>query len=81
MLTLDSVANFTWAYSKTFFLETEEGNFEWHDPDYGGDNTIVPFNGNYKDWCRKMAVPFGRDKGNHTIRGYCGDDVKIIDAK
>jgi len=60
---------------KTFFLQTDEGNFVWSDPEYNGDNTIVSFDGTYKDWCRKEEIPFGRDKGRHTIENYCGSDV------
>ena len=77
-LTLDTVAHFTWGYADEFFLETEMGNFIWSDPDYSGSNVITSYNGTYKDWCKNRAhIPFGRDKGKHTIRGYCGEDVKL----
>lgn len=77
-LTLDDVAEFTWGYCDEFFLETGKGNFVWSDPDYDGDNSIHPYNGSYKDWCKEAHLPFGRDKGKHTIRDYCGEDVKLV---
>ena len=78
MITLDTVAEFTWDYGNKFLLETDEGNFEWSDPDYNGDNTIVKFNGTYRDWLASAGIPYGRMKGSHTIRDYCGDQVKIV---
>ena len=77
-LTIDDAAEFTWGYGQEFFLTTAKGNFVWSDPDYGGNNTIQPFSGSYMDWCKKRAhIPFGRDKGKHFIRDYCGKDVKL----
>ena len=78
-LTLDDIGEFTWSFNRQFFIETSKGNFVWNDPDYDGDNTIKPFNGDYKKWCDPINIPFGRDKGTHTIRGYCGDQVVIKD--
>ena len=75
MLTLDTVGEFTWGFGNEFFIETPEGNFVWSDPDYSGDNTIRFFNGTYQDWCKHQNLPYGRDKGKHTIRGYCGENV------
>ena len=77
MLTLDTVAEFTWDFGQEFFLETVQGNFIWSDPDYNGDNTIRPYAGSYRDWCFGRNA-FGRAKGSHTIRGYCGENVKIL---
>ena len=77
MINLDTIADFTWGFANEFFLETKEGNFVWSDPDYQGDNTIKPFNGNYLQWCKRCCIPYGREKGTHTIRGYCGEDVKL----
>jgi len=77
-LTLDDMAEFTWSFHNTFFLETVKGNFVWSDPDFIlGDNTIRPFNGTYVDWCRYEGIPFGRNKGKHIIRYYCGNNVVI----
>ena len=76
MITLNTIASFTWGFGNKFFLETREGNFVWSDPDYpGGDNTIVKFNGTYKGWCKSQGIPFGRDKGQHRIQDYCGELV------
>jgi hypothetical protein len=77
MLTLDQIAEFTWGFNSHFLLKTAEGSFIWSDPDYCGDNTIVPFEGGYKEWLIFEGIPFGRDKGTHIIREYCGEEVKI----
>lgn len=77
-LTLDDVAHFSWGWNHQFFLETAKGNYIWSDPDYsGGNNTIIKFDGTHNDWLRQIGVNFSRDKGRHTIRGYCGEEVKI----
>ena len=71
---LMSVAgHFIWSFGCEFFIETEIGNFVWSDPDYNGDNTIRPFNGNYHEWCNSVGIPYGRDKGVEFISSYCGD--------
>jgi len=78
MLTIDDNAEFGWSFGHEFFLEAEsKGNYIWSDPDYGGDNTIVRFNGDLKAYCRSRGIPYVRDKGVHNIRNYCGDDVVI----
>jgi len=80
MLTLDSVADFTWDFGHEFHLRTSDGNYIWSDPGYpGGDNTIRPTKLSYSEWIVEIQIPFGRDKGTHTIRGYCGEDVKILE--
>jgi hypothetical protein len=76
MLTFDMFGQFTWNYGNRFFIETAEGNFVWSDPDYpGGNNTILPFQGDYEKWCRVENIPYGRDKGYHKIGDYCGKYV------
>jgi hypothetical protein len=75
---LDIVGHFTWGFDCEFFIETSEGNFVWSDPSYDGDNTLKRFHGNYKDWCKQSNIPAGRDKGQHVLRTYCGDDVLVI---
>lgn len=80
MLTLDTIAHFTWGWSHRFFLETDNGNYIWSDPDYPfGNNTITPFKGTYKDWLNQEGISFARDKGKHIIRNYCGENVQIIE--
>lgn len=75
MLTLDTVAKFTWGFGHEFFLETEFGNYIWSDPSYGGNNTIRATHLSYRGW----AEPFwGREKGKHVIREYCGESVEIV---
>ena len=78
MISLDTVGNFTWSFGNKFHIETPDGNYEWSDPGYlGGDNTIKP-SVPYDEWLVKMDLPFGRDKGTHIIRYYCGKDVKFV---
>ena len=79
MINLKAVGHFTWGFSDEFFIEANEGNFIWFDPEYGGNNTIKSYAGNYKDWCKELEIPFGRDKGNHIIENYVGLDVKVLD--
>lgn len=78
MLTLDSVGTFTWGWNDKFHIETDSGNYEWSDPSYNGDNTIKP-TVPYLKWCELRNIPFGRDKGTHRIRDYCGDKVVIVE--
>ncbi len=78
-LTCEDVAHFTYCWGHNFFLQTSKGNYHWKDPDYPhGDNTIRKFNGTYKQFCQKIGVAFGRDKGQHCIKDYC-PDATIID--
>lgn len=77
-LLLTDVAEFTWDFGMHFFLETATGNYIWSDPAYGGDNTIKGTNQTYKQFIKGR---FGRSKGKHTISGYCGDKVVIIEYK
>lgn len=76
MLTLDTIGKFTWNFGQKFHIETDVGDFEWSDPAYNGDNTIKP-TVSYVKWMWKEHIPYGRDKGSHTIRSYCGEDVSI----
>lgn len=64
-------------FGQKFFIETGDGNYLWNDPNYGGDNTISSFKGDLNDAVKFCGVPFGRDKGTKTIRGYCGDQIKL----
>ena len=76
-LTLDTVGHFTWDFGSRFHIQTAVGDFEWSDPDYtAGDNTIRPAKP-YEQWLAERKVPFGRDKGTHSIRDYCGVGVKL----
>lgn len=78
-INLDTIAEFTWFWNHHFFLETKEGNFIWSDPDYpGGNNTIRSYNGTLQDYCKESNIPYGRSKGKHSIRGYCGEGVRFI---
>lgn len=79
MIELDDYAHFTWTWGQEFFLEvTGKGNFVWSDPTYGGNGTIERYDGSYTDFLRKSEISFGRDKGQHRIRDYCGKNVIIV---
>lgn len=67
------VADVTWCWGHTFFLETNKGNFLWQDPSYSGDDSIVRFDGSLQDFLNKYNLPFGREKGQHYISSYCGE--------
>ncbi len=86
-LTIDMY--FCWAFDKYFLLSLVDHNrpeynnyqyhYVWSDPDYpGGDNTIRPFFGTYRDWCKVVGIPYGRSKGHHIVEKYCGPDVKFV---
>ena len=68
---------FTWDFGQHFFIETEKGNFIWSDPDYGGDNTLTPFEGGIKNFFTDDG--YGRDKGTHIISDYCGNFIYNVD--
>ncbi len=76
---LDLVGHFTWCWGMHFFVETSEGNFVWLDPDYGGNNSFRRFTGTYEKFVKTIHVEFGRDKGQHVIRDYCGEDVVLYE--
>ncbi len=79
MITLDTIAEFTWDFGSRFLLETPEGTYVWSDPEYGGDNTIRPLT---KEEVENFFGDFwGRSKGSHKVRDYCGDNVKILQAQ
>jgi hypothetical protein len=76
MLGLDTIAQFTWDFGQCFLLEVSDKYYVWSDPDYNGDNTIKQYVGNPMDFTSPGFS--GRDKGSHTIGGYCGEQVKFI---
>ncbi len=80
-LTIIDVAEFTWMWGPSFFLETNKGNFIWDSPDYGGDNTIRPFKGTLQSYLELNDISFGRSKGSSIICLKCGDNVKIETQK
>lgn len=75
---LELFGEFVWFWDHRFFVETAKGNFVWYDPEYNGDNTIRPYNGDLPDFCKEVKVGFGRSKGRHRIRDYCGEDIILV---
>ncbi|GAI42205.1 unnamed protein product [marine sediment metagenome] len=77
-MTLDTIGQFTWLWGHEFFVKTTEGNWIWSDPDYPhGDNTLRKTPLTLGEHLKKHDIPYGRDKGRHTIRDYCGEKVVI----
>ncbi len=72
---LGTMAEFTWSFGKTWFVETQFGNFIWSDPDYAGDNTFKKFDGDYRKWCDLENIDAGRSKGFHNVERYCGNQI------
>jgi hypothetical protein len=54
-----------------FFIKTAKGNFIWEESE--NNNELRPFTGSFEQWIKWETIPFCRDKGKHTIGGYCGD--------
>ena len=67
---LDLIGDFTWGWSDQFFIETDQGNFIWSDPQYGGDNSLKSFDGYIEDWYKIHGIDYGRSKGQHRIGDY-----------
>jgi hypothetical protein len=70
--------DFTYLFGRHFFIETKIGNFVWSDPDYGGDNRMIKFDGSWDEYRRTNQIDFGREKGIHDISGYCGDEFTVV---
>jgi hypothetical protein len=79
-MNMSTLARFTWLWGEEFFLETENGNFIWSSPSYGGDNTIRPCDKSLEEYCQLMNLEFGRDKGQHEIEKYCGNKVRFVEG-
>ncbi len=78
---LDLTGNFVWSFGKEFHIATDKGNYEWSCPDYpGGDDTLKPC-GSYGEWLDKIGIEFGRCKGRHVIKDYCGESVVLIEPR
>ena len=77
-INLDSIGKFTWGFGSKFLIQIEDRYYVWSDPNYNGDNTIRPYFENPSDFTSPGFC--GRDKGIHSIRRYCGNNVKFIDC-
>lgn len=77
-ISLDSVGEFTWNFGSKFLIQVGIKYYVWSDPEYNGDNTIKPFEGNPANFTSEGFC--GRAKGTHSIRGYCGEEVKFVDC-
>lgn len=70
---------FAWAHGPDWLIETPIGNFHWSDPDYNGDNTIRPYQGDSLGFSKEFlhGNPI-RDKGFHDIERYCGTEFTVV---
>lgn len=60
--------------SSEFYIMTEEGNYIYSDPLYGGDNTLKKTNVKLKDWREGRNV---RVKCQYVILDYIDADFKL----
>lgn len=67
--------SFTWDFGSNFFIETAKGNFIYNSPSYGGDGIVRATNNTYDEYFQDL---YGRDKGNHYISDFCGEQVEVI---
>lgn len=77
---LNLEGQFTWLWNDKFFIETPTGCYIWSDPQYNGNNTLMEYKGTYADFLAEVKVDYGRDKGVHLIKNYCGEAVRLISA-
>ena len=49
--------SFTWAFNslEKVLIETDEGNFLWKDPEFGGNNSLRKFTGSYNDFVKEFG--------------------------
>ncbi len=79
-INLDSTCEFVWGFGQYFLLKEvgvckDPAYYVWSDPDYSGNNEIIRFEGNPDNFTHEGFC--GRYKGIHSIRGYCGENVKF----
>ena len=79
LLELDG--DFTWFWDHHWFIKTSQGNFVWSDPQYtGGTNVIKPYKGTMRQYTDSLGLqPFGRAKGRHRVKNFCGDQIVFSD--
>ena len=77
---------FTWYFDHQYFISPVDTdlkenidykyNYVWSDADYkNGDDTIRLYYGTMKDF---FGNSYGRDKGRHIVREYCGTKTKFV---
>lgn len=74
---LNTRAEFISSFGLEWFVVTHYGNYIWSDVDYGGDNSMIKTNETREQWLRRNKIPYGRSKGKHVIRKYCGEKIAI----
>lgn len=72
---LDMQADFTWGFGQEYYVDADNGKqYIWSSPEYGGDNSFKETKMSYADW---IAPNWGRNKGKHVVRNYCGSNIYI----
>lgn len=88
-LNLDERGVFTFCGSGDFFVETDlfsdvDRNFIFSDVSYGGVgdgngvSTIRPYYGTLQNWVSEQDWKVTHPKGQHSIKDFCGESVKIL---
>lgn len=65
--------SFYWCFGYDYFISTERGNFIWKDPQFGGDNSFISFNGNIEEYKREKKISSFRWEGVLLIAKRCGN--------
>lgn len=64
--------SFYWCFGFDYFITTDNGNFIWQDPQFGGDNSFILFNGNIEDYKRHKKISSFRWEGIFSVDDRCG---------
>lgn len=75
---LDLAAHFTQSIgTDQIFVETDDANYIYSDPQAGGNNTMRNSELTYARWSKGLKL---RDLGRHVIRNFCGNSVRLING-
>ena len=79
---LDLTCRVYWDYHKRYFLENEEGNWVWQNPEFGGNNTLVPYPGSYVEFLQESRQLWPGFEcqflGNQKIGDLASDTVLVL---
>lgn len=76
---LDLEGHFVWCWNQYFIITTDELVLLWSSPDYNGDNTIRPWTGSTVDLHKYLCIDWGKCKGRHKLKDFCGDKIILQD--
>jgi len=70
----ETEGNFYKASGPMWLVRTvTHGNYQWSNPDYGGDNTMEPTGMEIREWCNSQQVDTAKYMGKKIIGTYCGN--------